>query len=64
MPIKNPTQWRPGNGKGFVVPTGSLPIVANTLLPLVDNTLAHLPIINTPSYVTSNNPTIWTGSGV
>lgn len=63
-PVKNPTQWRPQSGQGYIVMSGNLPLVANTLLPLVDNTTAHLPIINTPSYVIPKNPTVWTLSGV
>ena len=58
--IKNPTQWRPPSGQGYILPTGNLGIVTNTLLPLVDNTTNHLPIIVNPSYFVPKYATKWT----
>jgi len=63
VPIKTPTSWRPPSGQGSVVTVGNLPLVANTLLPLVDNTASHLPIQITPSYVAPKNATTWTPVG-
>jgi hypothetical protein len=63
-PIKNPTAWRPPSGQGSVVEIGNLPLVANTLLPLVDNTASHLPIDTTPSYTLPKNPTSWINEDV
>lgn len=57
---KTSTSWRPAT----VVTVGNLPLVANTLLPLVDNTVNHFPIVTTPSYVQPKAPTKWTASGI
>lgn len=64
MTLKNPTAWIPQSGHGFVIAPGNLPIVTNLLLPIVDNTATHKPIVTTPDYVVPKYPTAWAGTGV
>lgn len=61
MPVKNPTQWRPGSGHGFVVPTGSLTIVTKSGLSVVNK--AGLKVVQNPTQVVPKYPTLWTASG-
>jgi hypothetical protein len=60
--VKNPTQWRPESGHGFVVPTGSLSIVNKAGLLVVNK--AGLVVVQNPTQVIPKYPTIWTASGV
>lgn len=62
MAVKNPTQWRPGSGHGFVVPTGSLKIITKAGLFLVNK--AGLRIVQNPTQVIPKNSTVWTPSGI
>jgi hypothetical protein len=62
MAVKNPTQWRPGSGHGFVVATGSLSIVTKAGLKVV--TKAGLRVVQNPTQVIPKYPTVWTASGV
>lgn len=64
MVVRNPTQWYPPSGSGYVVTVGNLPIVTNALLPIVDNTVTHLPIVTTPTYTVPRYKTAWTVTGV
>lgn len=62
MAVKNPTQWRPESGKGFVIPTGSLEIVNRAGLIVVNK--AGLFVVQNPTQVIPKFPTVWTVSGV
>lgn len=62
MAVKNPTQWRPESGLGFVVSTGSLQIVNKTGKIIVNK--AGLFVVENPSQVIPKYPTVWTASGV
>lgn len=62
-PIKNPTTWNPPSGEGYIVTVGTLGMVTNALLPIVDNTVNHYPIVTTPVYNIPKVPTDWTGTG-
>lgn len=63
MTIKTPTAWRPASGQGSVVLTGSLPIVTNAGLPIVGNTVSHLPLVVNPTRTVPKSPTVWTAIG-
>jgi hypothetical protein len=63
-PVKNPTQWMPTSGQGYVITNvPNQTIVTNTLKSLVDNTSNHYPIVTQASYVVPKNPTLWTQTG-
>ena len=59
--IKNPAQWTPPSGTGFVLSQGNLLLIDNTGKFLIDN-LANK-IVTTPTYNVPRYPTTWTGSG-
>lgn len=61
-PVKNPTQWRPGSGHGFVVPTGSLTIATRAGLFIVNK--AKLRVVQNPTQVIPKYATVWTASGI
>lgn len=62
MAIKNPTQWRPSSGHGFVIPTGSLSIVTKAGLLIV--TKAGLSVVENATQVIPKYATVWTPSGI
>jgi hypothetical protein len=63
-PIKNPTQYRPLNGQGYVITQNANQIiVTNSLATLVDNTINHYPIVTQASYAIPKKPTLWTPTG-
>lgn len=61
MPVKNPTQWRPPSGKGYVVDSGSSYLITNLSEFLVTNGGDNLVINDT--YVVPKYATAWTASG-
>lgn len=54
---KNPSHWRPANGKGYIISPGQSFIVDNSGNFIVDNSGNF--IVTTPDYVTGLNPTLW-----
>lgn len=61
MPVKNPTQWQPPSGTGYVVTTGTNFLVTNLGDFLTDN-LGNF-LVTTPTYTVPKYPTVWTASG-
>lgn len=59
---KNTTAYRPLGGSGYVVNAGTLNLITNTNLFLIDNLGDYL--VTTPTYVKPKNVTTWTPSGV
>lgn len=59
--VKHPTQWRPGNGMGYVQNTGSLIIDTKAGLYIVN--AAGLEVIQNPTQVVPKFPTVWTQTG-
>jgi hypothetical protein len=62
MAIKNPTQWEPPSGKGYVITIGFCFLVDNLGNFLVDNSQNNL--VTTPTYTVPKYATLWTGTGV
>lgn len=62
MAVKNPTQWIPGSGKGYVVVQGTL-FITNNLSSFITDNLGNF-LVTTPNYVTPKNATSWTATGV
>lgn len=60
--VKNPTQWRPPNGSGYVITTGNNFLITNSSNFLVTNSGNFL--ITTPTYVVPKYKTAWTATGV
>ncbi len=55
--MKNPTQWLPNSGLGYVVPQTGLLFQDNLGNLLITNTLAN--IIPNPYYVIGKYATVW-----
>lgn len=60
--VKNPTQWQPPSGSGYVVNIGVLNLVDNSGNFLVDN--SQNPIVTTPTYAIPQFDTTWVETGV
>lgn len=58
LPDKNPTAWRPINGKGYIVSPGQQDLTDNLGNFLVDN--SGNAIVTNGTYMTGLNPTAWT----
>lgn len=62
MAVKNPTQWQPPSGSGYVITVGTNFIVTNLFNFLVTNTGNFL--VTTPTYAVPKYATQWTETGV
>lgn len=62
MAVKNPTQWQPPTGKGFVITAGTKFLVTNSGSFLVTNAGDNL--VTTPTYDVPKYPTTWSQTGV
>jgi len=62
MAVKNPTQWQPPSGNGYVVNVGTEFLVTNLGDFLVDNSGNFL--VTTETYAVPKYPTTWTVTGV
>lgn len=62
MTLKNPTQWMPPSGEGFVINVGTNFLVANNGNFLVTNSLKFL--VTTPVYAVGKYATLWSETGV
>lgn len=59
--VKNPTQWLPPSGSGYIVTVGTEFITTNAGVFLTDNLGDFL--VTTPTYDVEKFATQWTGTG-
>lgn len=62
MTVKNPTQWQPPSGSGYVITIGTEFLVTNLSDFLVTNTGNFL--VTTPTYAVPKYKTLWSDTGV
>jgi hypothetical protein len=59
--VRNPTQWYPPSGKGYVIAPGLRFIIDNLSNFIIDNSSNFL--VTTPTYIVPEYKTAWTVTG-